>query len=255
MELELMAIGAFIGILIGLTGVGGASLLTPLLVAAGVQPLAAVATDLVYNSATKLFGSIQHLRQRTVNLALARQFALGSLPGAAASILLLKWYPPLHTYQDLIIRHALGYMLVIVALLNLIQFMIKEGRTSALKELPLQRKLPLTITIGFVLGFLVGFTSIGSGSLFALAMMWFYRLSSAELVGTDVAHAFLLVTAAGLLHIGFGHVQYGLVFQLLIGSIPGVLLGSKWSSRMPAKPLRLAITVLILISGIKLIIS
>ncbi|MEK8131987.1 sulfite exporter TauE/SafE family protein [Paenibacillus filicis] len=253
MELELIAIGAFVGILIGLTGVGGASLLTPLLVTAGIQPMTAVATDLVYNSVTKLFGSVQHLRQRTVNLALARQFALGSLPGAAASILLLKSFPPLHGYQDLIIRHALGFMLVIVALLNLVQLGLKSRHASSLQDMPLERKLPLTIAIGFVLGFLVGFTSIGSGSLFALAMMIFYRLSSAELVGTDIAHAFLLVTAAGLLHLSLGHVNLGLAFQLLIGSVPGVLLGSKWSARMPAKPLRIAIALLILFSGLKLI--
>ncbi|SDD97345.1 hypothetical protein SAMN02799630_04328 [Paenibacillus sp. UNCCL117] len=253
MEAELIAIGAFVGMLIGMTGVGGASLLTPLLVAAGIQPMAAVATDLVYNSVTKLFGSIQHLRQRTVDLALARQFALGSLPGAAASILLLKWYPPLHAYQDLIIRHALGFMLVLVALLNLVQLALKDKGTSRLQELSLERKLPLTIIIGFVLGFIVGFTSIGSGSLFALAMMLFYRMSSAELVGTDIVHAFLLVTAAGLLHMGLGHVHYGLAFQLLIGSVPGVLLGSRLAPRMPAKPLRIAIALLILLSGVKLI--
>lgn len=182
----------------------------------------AVATDLFYSSVTKLFGSVQHVRQQTVNLPLVKQFALGSLPGAAASILLLKTYPPLHAYQDTIIRNTLGIMLIVVALLNLVKLWLGDEATGAIQDKPLEGKLVLTISIGFVLGFLVGLTSIGSGSLFALAMMFFYRLTAAELVGTDIVHAFLLVSAAGLMHAGLGHIHYGLAFQLLIGSVPGV---------------------------------
>lgn len=239
--------------LVGLTGVGGAALLTPLLITIGVQPAVAVATDLFYSSVTKLFGSVQHVRQQTVNLPLVKQFALGSLPGAAASILLLKTYPPLHAYQDTIIRNTLGIMLIVVALLNLVKLWLGDDATGAIQDKPLEGKLVLTISIGFVLGFLVGLTSIGSGSLFALAMMFFYRLTAAELVGTDIVHAFLLVSAAGLMHAGLGHIHYGLAFQLLIGSVPGVLLGSRLSAKIPAKPLRTAMAAIILLSGIKLL--
>ncbi len=111
----------------------------------------------------------------------------------------------------------------------------------------------MTILIGILLGFIVGLTSIGSGSLFALAMMFFYRLKAAELVGTDIVHAFLLVSAAGIMHAGFGNIDYMLAFNLLIGSVPGVLLGSSLSAKVPAKPLRTVMATIILISGIKLI--
>jgi uncharacterized membrane protein YfcA len=118
---------------------------------------------------------------------------------------------------------------------------------------PIHEKRGLTIVIGVILGFIVGLTSIGSGSLFALAMIYLYRLRPSELVGTDIAHAFLLVTAAGIMHAGIGNVDYLLMFNLLMGSIPGVLLGSTLSSKLPAKPLRTIMAVMILISGLKLI--
>ena len=107
--------------------------------------------------------------------------------------------------------------------------------------------------IGVILGFIVGLTSIGSGSVFALAMIYLYRLSPGELVGTDIAHAFLLVTAAGVMHAGIGNVDYLLMFNLLLGSIPGVIFGSTLSSKLPAKPLRAIMALMILISGLKLI--
>ncbi len=111
----------------------------------------------------------------------------------------------------------------------------------------------LTIIVGAVLGFIVGLTSIGAGSLFALAMLYLFRMSPSELVGTDIAHAFLLVTAAGIMHAGIGNVNYLLTINLLLGSIPGVIVGSILSSKLPVKPLRTIMAIMILISGVKLI--
>jgi uncharacterized protein len=253
MDINIVFMGALVGLLVGLTGVGGAALLTPLLVFLGIQPTVAVATDLFYNSITKLFGSIQHVRQKTVNLTLVKHLAMGSVPSALFAIILLRCYPPLQGYQDAIITHSLGVVLIVVAILSLAKVWITPNRTNSIQDRSLADKKRLSILIGILLGFIVGLTSIGSGSLFALAMMFFYRLKAAELVGTDIVHAFLLVSAAGLMHAGFGNIDYRLALNLLAGSIPGVLIGSTLSAKVPAKPLRTVMAAIILISGIKLV--
>lgn len=253
MDWSIAIMGLFVGLLVGLTGVGGAALLTPLLVLLGVQPTVAVATDLFYNSVTKLFGSIQHYRQKTINFKLTKYLAFGSIPSAIAAILLLELYPPLHDIQESIVKHALGIVLIVVAILSIAKQWIGRLDSNRWQEKPIEDKMWMTIGIGILLGFVVGMTSIGSGSLFALAMMFFFRLGAAELVGTDIAHAFLLVSAAGIMHAGFGNIDYPLAFNLLAGSIPGVLLGSGLSAKLPAKPLRTIMAAIILISGFKLI--
>ncbi|MCZ8516319.1 sulfite exporter TauE/SafE family protein [Paenibacillus filicis] len=253
MELGIVLMGALVGLLVGLTGVGGASLLTPLLLLLGIPATVAVGTDLFYNSITKLFGSIQHIRQRTLDWMLVLYLAAGSIPGAVLAISLLKFYPPLHDYQEQVIKHALGIVLIFVALVSLAKVWFVRFDNGRIQNKPLSQKRLLTISIGLVLGFIVGLTSIGSGSLFALAMMLFYRLSAAQLVGTDIVHAFLLVTAASLMHAGFGHINYMLALNLLIGSVPGVLIGSRLTAKLPPKPLRTVMATIIFISGLKLI--
>jgi uncharacterized membrane protein YfcA len=141
-------------------------------------------------------------------------------------------------------------MLVIVALATIYrQFFSKEDKENKwqIKSLPEKRKL--TIGIGFILGSIVGLTSIGSGSLFALALIYFFRMKGTEVVGTDIAHAFLLVSVAGLLHAGLGNVDYLLALNLLIGSIPGVIAGSTLSAKVPTRSLRTIVASLILVSG------
>ncbi|TDG00396.1 sulfite exporter TauE/SafE family protein [Paenibacillus piri] len=253
MEWSIALMGLLVGLLVGMTGVGGASLLTPLLILMNISPTVAVATDLFYNSITKLFGSIQHYRQKTIDFKLVQYLAAGSIPGAVAAILLLELYPPLHSIQESIVKHMLGGVLIVVAIASIAKqwFGKLEGNRWQLR--PNSEKRGMTILIGVLLGFIVGMTSIGSGSLFALAMMFFYRMGAAKLVGTDIAHAFLLVSAAGILHAGFGNINYSLAFNLLLGSVPGVIAGSSLSARLPAKPLRTFMAAIILISGIKLI--
>jgi len=247
-------LGFFVGFLVGLTGVGGAALLTPLLVLFGIHPTVAVGTDLFYNSITKLFGTIQHMRQKSVDKALVRNLAYGSLPGAVFAVLLLKTFDVLFLAQEDIIKHALGFILIAVAAATLFRtFFDRKIRNNEWQNKPLSEKRGLIIGIGAVLGFIVGITSIGSGSLFALAMMYLFRMSTTRIVGTDIAHAFLLVTVAGLLHAGMGNVDFRLATNLLSGSIPGVLIGSTLSAKIPAKPLRTVLAALILISGMKLI--
>ncbi|WP_026575106.1 sulfite exporter TauE/SafE family protein [Bacillus sp. UNC438CL73TsuS30] len=254
MSIGIIVMGLFIGILVGLTGVGGAALLTPILVLLGINPAIAVGTDLAYNSITKFFGSVQHWRQKTINFRLVKYLAIGSIPSTIIAVGTLHLFDAFFHNQELVIKHALGYVLILVALTTLIKTFIKEKfNWNPFQIKPLEEKRALTITIGAILGFIVGLTSIGSGSLFALAMLYLYKMTPSELVGTDIAHAFLLVTAAGLMHAGIGNVDYSLMVNLLLGSIPGVLLGSTLSSKFPAKPLRTIMALIILFSGFKLI--
>ncbi|GGJ05965.1 UPF0721 transmembrane protein YjnA [Alicyclobacillus cellulosilyticus] len=254
MSAGVLLMGLLVGFLVGLTGVGAASLLTPFLVLVGVHPTIAVGSDLVYNSVTKLFGTVQHGRQKTVLWPLVWQLAAGSVPGALVAIGLLHLVPAWHARSENIVRHALGYVLILVALATLVRvFFGDKLGANRWQEKPLREKWPLTVGIGFLGGFLVGLTSIGSGSLFAIALLYFYRLGAAELVGTDVAHAFVLSTAAGLANAGLGHVDYRLVLNLILGSVPGVLVGSRLAVKVPSRPLRAVMSLLILASGLKLV--
>jgi uncharacterized membrane protein YfcA len=249
---EIALMGLLVGFLVGLTGVGGAALLTPILVIMGVNPVLAVGTDLIYNSITKLFGTIQHWRQKTIDFQLTKYLALGSVPSAIVAVGVVHIFGSFHGNQEAIIKHSLGIVLIIVAVATLAKQFIGI-KPNAWQSKPLNDKRGLTIIMGAVLGFIVGLTSVGSGSLFALAMLYLYRMTASQLVGTDIAHAFILVSVAGFLYAGFGNVDYLLVANLLIGSIPGVVMGSSLSAKVPAKPLRTIMAALILISGIKLI--
>ncbi|TLS51112.1 sulfite exporter TauE/SafE family protein [Paenibacillus antri] len=254
MDITTAIIGLCVGFLVGLTGVGGAALLTPVLIWFGFPATVAVGTDLFYNSITKLFGGFQHWRQHTVKWKLVGYLASGSIPGAVIAVGLLKVFDQFFDNQEHVIRTALGIMLVVVAaaiLLRLIGW--KTEKENKWQAKPMEEKKWLTVGIGFALGFVVGLTSVGSGSLFAIAIIYLFRLKSSEVVGTDIVHAFFLVTVAGALHAGMGNVDYGLAFNLLIGSVPGVLAGSALSTKVPSKPLRAVVATLILLSGIKLI--
>lgn len=257
MDWTIACLGLLVGLLVGLTGVGGAALLTPLLVMIGIHPSIAVGTDLFYNSITKLFGTFQHWRQRTVNLTLVRYLAIGSIPGAVCSIILLKVFDSFFQDSETFLKHTLGIVLIIASLATLLKPLFKFRQPPADEAgdglTIYQAKRKQVVGIGFVLGFIVGMTSIGSGSLFALAMLYLFRMKASEIVGTDIAHAFLLVTVAGLLHASFGNVDFVLAGNLLVGSIPGVLVGSRLSARIPAVPLRTAMAGIILLSGLKMI--
>jgi uncharacterized membrane protein YfcA len=254
MMMGIVTMGLLVGFLVGLTGVGAASLLTPVLVLIGIHPTVAVGTDLVYNSVTKLFGTLQHWRQKTIDVRIVKYLALGSVPSAVVAVGLLHLLPLQAEQQEQVVKHALGFVLILVAIATLVRlFLDKRIRPNRWQLKPLEEKRGLTIAVGAVFGFIVGLTSIGSGSLFAIALLYLFRLSGAELVGTDIAHALILASAAGILHAGFGNVDYLLTLQLLAGSIPGVLLGSRLSARVPSKPLRTIMSVLILVSGLKLV--
>lgn len=254
MSIGIIVMGFMVGSLVGLTGVGGAALLTPILILLGIHPSIAVGTDLAYNSVTKFFGSLQHYRQKTINGKLVKYLAIGSIPSTILAVGILHLFETFFHNQELIIQHALGYVLILVAAATLAKtFLGNKFEWNRIQMKPLHEKRGLTIAIGAIVGFIVGLTSIGSGSLFALAMLYLYKMTASELVGTDIAHAFLLVTTAGILHAGMGNVDYLLVVNLLLGSVPGVVLGSTFSSKLPTKPLRAILAVILFISGLKLL--
>jgi uncharacterized membrane protein YfcA len=255
MDLVLTIVGLCVGFLVGLTGVGGAALLTPILIMLGIQPIIAVGTDLVYNSITKIFGTLQHWRQKTVHARIAGYFAVGSIPSAILAVNLIQWFEIYFGSADIIVKKLLGFALILIPISLLLKNVIRKRNPAPVQwnDAELKKKRKGIVMIGAGLGFIVGLTSIGSGSLFALALMHYLQLNGKYVVGTDIAHAFLLTTAAGLAHMSFGTVDFSIVFQLLLGSIPGVIVGSVLSTKIPTVFLRYAISVIIVVTGLKLI--
>ncbi len=236
--------GLVVGLLVGLTGMGGGALMAPLLIFLGVRPLVVVGTDLAYSTLTKLVGSAQHLRFGTVDLSIVRQLALGSLPGALFGVVILRRLQAAQV--DQVISHTLGAMLMLVATTMLLR--------AVRPELRLPPAPPWTLTLmGFVVGALVSITSVGSGSLIAAGLALSTKLSARAIVGTDLTHACLLVTVAALAHWQAGSIDFALTLNLLLGAIPGVVVGSRLSTRLPEKALRPTLAVVLFATGLKLI--
>jgi uncharacterized protein len=234
-----IAFGLGVGVLIGLTGIGGGSLMTPLLILfAGVQPVVAIGTDLAYGAITKTVGGWRHLRSGTVDLGVSKWLAVGSVPGSIAGVLIVD---ALHD------RYSDGFdstlLSIVAAALFIVAFSVL-GR--ALFGVPHERhSVPLTagakagaVGIGLVLGVVLGMTSVGSGALVGLALIMVFRLTPHRVVGTDVFHAALMLWAAGLAHLFVGNVDLTLMANILIGSLPGVWIGTALLPRVSAAVLR-----------------
>lgn len=260
-DLKVSIIGLMIGFLVGLTGIGGGVLMTPLLIfVVGMRPILAVGTDLVYAAITKIFGAWQHFRQGTVDLGVACYLALGSVPATLGGVRLLSFIEQSHGETiDLFVSKALGITLLLVSsVLILRSFNGYNGRrtNSITANLRLTKKRRmLTILLGVVVGFLVGLTSVGSGTLIVALLVLFYPMSPSKVVGTDIFHAAILISAAALAHTLNGNIQMPVVGSLLVGSIPGVLLGGKVHIKVPQRMLRLLLAILLLFSAIKLLIG
>lgn len=240
-----------VGILIGLTSMGGAALMTPFLVVfAGVPAMLAVGTDLVYGAITKIVGATVHYRQGTVDLRIVKLLAIGSIPGSFLGFLFVH---SLHRYgvnSDDWVKHALGVVLVVVAIIVLYRTVVIDKNPS---ELPPARIPALTIGTGALVGFAVGMTSVGSGSLLAPFLVLVFPKNSARVIGTDVFHAAILITATAFLYIHAGQVQWNLMPRLLAGSVPGVLIGSALAARIPPRGLRFGLSALLFATGYRLI--
>ncbi|GAA1808668.1 sulfite exporter TauE/SafE family protein [Luedemannella flava] len=253
MDLLLTLAGFGVGLVVGLTGMGGGALMTPLLVLAfGVPPLAAVSSDLVASAVMKPFGGWVHARRGTVNWELVRWLCLGSVPAAFLGVLLTRVLPSDASVQDAI-KYALGAALVLAAF-GLVAKAYSGRRRSATKVSGpiVVRPLP-TALLGAGGGLIVGLTSVGSGSLIIVILLALYpALRPNDLVGTDLVQAVPLVAAAALGHTFFGDLHLDLAAAILVGSVPGVLLGARLSSRAPAGLVRSALVVVLLSSALKM---
>jgi len=248
--------GLLIGSIVGLTGMGGGSLMTPILVILfGFKPTYAVGTDIVHGAIFKSFGAVRHRRLGTVHARLTGWMFLGSGPLSLAGVgvaTLIK-----HHYggsAQSIESYAVGAALVAGGLGFLAKSFIKRGvKPSDAPFLLTTRDKMLAVIIGAVFGFVVGLTSVGSGTFFGLVMVLVYPLTMPKIVGTDIFHAAALLWVAGIGHMVAGNVDYHATAWLLTGSIPGVLISSQFTVKLPDVVLRLALGTILMLSGLKLL--
>ena len=258
-----IALAAFgVGIVVGLTGMGGGALMTPALVLIfGVPPLTAVSSDLVASAVMKPVGSFVHFRRKTINLGLVKWLALGSVPAAFCGVFVVKWMGPGPAVQHAV-QISLGAALLLSALLLAVRaYIVLVQRSKVPADASgaevtsvIKVRLVPTILLGAAAGFMVGMTSVGSGSIIIIGLMALYpQLKTTHLVGTDLLQAVPLVAAAALGHVFFGDFDLGLTIPLLIGSIPGVYLGAQLSSRLSGGFIRRALAFVLLASGLKMV--
>ena len=265
MDPTIVIAGLIVGVLVGLTGMGGGALMTPVLVLLfGVQPLAAVSSDLVVSLFMKPVGGLVHLRRGTVHFELVKWLCIGSVPAAFGGVLLLRALGNGESVQN-IVKVALGVALLLAVVTMCARGLLDlrrhgrawqsgtAGAAHAGSGAVTVKILP-TIVIGVVGGVVVGMTSVGSGSLIIVMLLVLYpRLRAGELVGTDLVQAVPLVGAAALGHAIFGDVQFGLTIGLLVGAIPGVWLGARLSSSAPQMVVRRALALVLIASSLKLL--
>ncbi|MEY2470349.1 MAG: uncharacterized protein QOF21_3047 [Actinomycetota bacterium] len=246
--------GLLVGFVVGLTGMGGGALMTPILVLLfKIQPLAAVSSDLVAAVIMKPVGGLVHARRGTVDLRLVRLLCVGSVPSAFAGVLVLNSLGEGEDLQTLI-KKILGTALLVAATAIIAKATVQRGRKAQLDIREVEMKAVPTIAIGILGGFVVGMTSVGSGSLMIVLLLMLYpSLSANQLVGTDLVQAVPLVMAAAFGHILFGDFQLGLTASLLIGSIPGVYIGARASANAPDAVIRPALVTVLVLSGMKLL--
>jgi uncharacterized membrane protein YfcA len=245
---------AIVGLLVGMTGAGGGALMTPMLILLfGVKPSAAISSDLVAAVVMRPIGAGVHLRAGTVNLRLVRWMVIGSVPAALLGSYLLKLMGNTDSAQHNI-EVALGAALLVGSGAMVLRFILDRQsghtRTGRVRDL-IPRPLP-TVAIGATGGIIVGMTSVGSGSLMIVLLLFLYPMIGAnQLVGTDLTQAVPLTLAAALGALVFGHVEFGVTASLILGSVPAVFVGSMLSSTIPDRYVRVAITFVIFASGLK----
>jgi uncharacterized membrane protein YfcA len=249
MNVALILMSFGVGILIGLTSMGGAALMAPFLILViGVRPVTAVGTDLVYGAVTKIIGSFVHLKQGKVDFDVVKKLAIGSIPGGLLGTALVIGLPKFTHDAQRFEQRAIGILLCLVAVVLLVRVISGTPKPVAPERMAFLQG-PGTILWGAVVGFCVGLTSVGSGSLLAPFLMMLYPSKTAKIVGTDVCHAAVLVSVTGLAHAASGGVEWNLIPQLLAGSIPGVLIGSRLAVYIPARQLRTGLAGVLLLTG------
>lgn len=243
-----------VGTLIGLTGVGGGVLLLPLLIfVLGVPPILAVGSDALFNFFTKIPSSLVHLSKGTVRKKVVLALAVGSVPGSYLGVTLLGHLRTVYgTGVNKFVTIAVGIMLICIPTLLLFQRKIEERVAN---RPPTAKSFLGMSAIGLLAGFLVGMTSVGSGSIVMMLLLLFYSFPPKVMVGTDIVHAVALTGMTSLLHYRLGNINFSLVGALLIGSIPGGLIGSQLSTRVPTLWLRRLLCTVLLATGLRMLIG
>jgi uncharacterized protein len=254
MDPVLTLAGFGVGIVVGLTGMGGGALMTPILVLLfNVPPLAAVSSDLAASAVMKPFGGFVHARRGTVNWALVRWLCVGSVPSAFLGVLLTRVIGHGGAVQQTV-QYALAVALLLAAAGLLLKARAGRRRPQSGADAAVRVRPLATALLGAAGGLVVGLTSVGSGSLIIVVLLALYpSLRANNLVGTDLVQAVPLVTAAALGHLFFGDLRIDLAAAILVGSVPGVLIGARLSARAPARVVRAALVVVLLISALKLL--
>src|SRR6476646_12101143 len=254
----MIAAGLAVGILVGLTGMGAGSLMTPILITVfGIPPTTAVGSDLIYAAITKCFGAARHHQLKNVNKELAYWMAAGSVPAAILGVFTLyEILPRIGMNPDTVLLNLIGIILVIVGITVAARTFITIHGLWDANKLPTDGPLTyrhkvMAVVIGVVFGFILGLTSVGSGVFFGLTLVTLFPLAARRVVGTDLFHAMIVTVAAGLATLVWGTPNFSVVGSILIGSIPGILIGSHFTNRVPERMLRGAIAVVLAASGLK----
>ena len=246
--------GLLVGVIVGLTGVGGGSLMTPLLVLVfGIQPAVAVGTDLLYAAITKSGGVVAHSRRGHIDWKVVKLLAAGSVPAALLTTLVLQQLKIDASHTATLIKSTLGVALILTAAAIILRTRVTRFSRQSGWIKPHQ-VAPATVIIGAVLGVMVTISSVGAGAVGVAALFFLYpNLPTVRIVGTDIAHAVPLTLVAGLGHATLGTVDYSLLGSLLIGSLPGIWIGSHLSARLPEHWLRAGLAAMLLLVGGKLV--
>jgi len=257
MDLAQVISGFAVGAIVGMTGVGGGSLMTPLLVLLfGIAPATAVGTDLLYAAITKCGGTLVHARRGTVDWRIVGLLASGSLPAVALTLYLVSHFAP-HGLGGAarIITCSLGLALLLTAAALVFRHRLQAwAKSRAVDALPSQRRALLVVLSGATLGTMVSLSSVGAGALGVTALFFLYpRLTAVRIVGTDLAHAVPLTLFAGLGHWWLGSVDWTLLGTLLAGSLPGIFIGSHLAQRIPERVLRPSLAGMLVLVGAKMI--
>jgi uncharacterized protein len=251
-----MLSGFFVGLLVGQTGVGGGSLMTPLLVLLfGVHPATAVGTDLLYASATKSVGTLVHGLNHTVDWRIVRRLASGSVPGTIVTLLAISQYSVTGPTSGRIISLVLGTMLLLTAVSLIFRSRFLQLMGPVLARVTSLQAARLTVLTGAILGVLVTLSSVGAGAMGVTALLMLYpRVPMKLIVGSDIAHAVPLTLVAGIGHWWLGSVDWPMLTSLLSGSIPGIILGSYLSAHIPDGVLRPMLAAVLCVVGGRLVL-
>jgi len=254
MDPAIIVFGLGIGVLVGMTGMGGGSLMTPLLILIfGIQLTTAIGTDIFYSAVTKTVGGWRHFRMKTVNMELVKWLAFGSVPAAVLGVTLVSVLES-HIGEDRLdslVYAVLGGTLLMVGIITLARALILRNLVDERDRFEVERRHKVAaVVIGATTGFVIGITSAGSGTVIAILLIAVYRLTPKKVVGTDVFHAAILLWAAGIAHWIGGNVDFVLAGNILIGSVPGVVIGAALSDRAPQGFIRTALGIVLVGSGI-----